>query len=623
MSKNLIRQIDKYAIVSFDIFDTLLKRDVFSPRDVFDFVEKEYNSKTGQKIEYKNIRIQAEKAAREASEYAEITLDEIYDRIDLPERNELKKLELQIESGVLHYNPDLKEVYDYCVRTGKTIYIVSDMYLSETFLEEVLQREGFVGYKKLYVSSVYRKTKRSGELFKTFCEKEHISPKNVCHIGDSRYADYIGPRKCGIKSIHIKRLNKNTLYMDIPNNGALEQRTLFSFVNSHISMLQTRGERLGYEVLGPILDSFCKWIHDQYESRKTDHSRLWLAARDMYLFAEAYKYIYGDQTEFEYMYISRKSLRPVLTSLTGDITECGNTFARGKYTIRQIITKMGYTKEDVESCTDDELDEICDIRKLNESDVAKKILNSKGIIDKEDVLSKPGEKYLLSHGLFANDIVLADVGWHGTTQYILKKIQQSRSKNCNVFGLYLGSLDSTTDKLGNQYRSFVFDETRESLFSLGILVFEALILAQHGSTDRYEMDGEKAIPILGKADNVNAFLEAVQKGAMRFINEYNQSILCKHVQMDGALSSQAFCKMVTMPLKEELESIGDLDYEDAGYSKLAKPKNILHYIVRPSELLYELKHAPWRIGFLYNLLKVRLPYAKLYSLARKQQGKMT
>ena len=44
------------------------------------------------------------------------------------------------------------------------------------------------------------------------------------------------------------------------------------------------------------------------------------------------------------------------------------------------------------------------------------------------VLSKPGEKYLLSHGLFANDIVLADVGWHGTTQYILKKIQQKETK---------------------------------------------------------------------------------------------------------------------------------------------------------------------------------------------------
>ena len=37
---NLFNKCRKYNVVSFDIFDTLLKRDVFFPADVFKLVEK-------------------------------------------------------------------------------------------------------------------------------------------------------------------------------------------------------------------------------------------------------------------------------------------------------------------------------------------------------------------------------------------------------------------------------------------------------------------------------------------------------------------------------------------------------------------------------------------------------
>ena len=34
---------DEYRIVTFDIFDTLVKRNVYSPVDVFQLIEKQYN----------------------------------------------------------------------------------------------------------------------------------------------------------------------------------------------------------------------------------------------------------------------------------------------------------------------------------------------------------------------------------------------------------------------------------------------------------------------------------------------------------------------------------------------------------------------------------------------------
>ena len=37
---NIIKMIQPYDVVSFDVFDTLLKRDVESESDVFDLVER-------------------------------------------------------------------------------------------------------------------------------------------------------------------------------------------------------------------------------------------------------------------------------------------------------------------------------------------------------------------------------------------------------------------------------------------------------------------------------------------------------------------------------------------------------------------------------------------------------
>ena len=43
MDLKLFKCVSKYDIVSFDIFDTLLKRNVLRPEDVFDLVEDRYN----------------------------------------------------------------------------------------------------------------------------------------------------------------------------------------------------------------------------------------------------------------------------------------------------------------------------------------------------------------------------------------------------------------------------------------------------------------------------------------------------------------------------------------------------------------------------------------------------
>ena len=620
-------QIREYRIVSFDIFDTLIKRDVLTPTDVFQIVQQEYDKRYGANSDFKRLRIEAEKKAREKSKYTEITLDEIYDELAIHEKQVLKSMELEIESAILHKNYELKSIYDSCVKSGKDIYIISDMYLSADFLDKLLQREGFKEYKALIVSSEYRKNKRSGELYKILLQLFGIKSDEIIHIGDSRYADYIGAKKCGIKAIHIERNVKNTLYMKkIGKNDGFDVRSFFAFVNSRISKYKKREEKLGYEVLGPILYSYCRWIHEQYKQYKKNNRNdtlLWFVARDMYLFKRAYDIIYGNESNAQYIYISRKSLRPVLTFVTGDITESGKVFARGEYTLKSIIEKMGYTVDDLTK--DSIIDEKkYDIRALSEYGEVRKSLSSNKILNNEYRLAKVGIEYLKNNGLFNSDIVVADVGWHGTTQYILRRIQEFETSRYNIYGLYIGCLDSTTERIGrDHYACFAFNEDQDSSFAKGILLFESLILAPHGSTVSYIKNQDEVLPELGRPDNISEFLMGIQKGAIEFVRDFNGSIMKNNFMLTAEMATKSFCNLAMCPLREELNTIGALNYDDFGIGKLAAPKSLLTYIVNPWLLYHDLKYAPWRIGFLYKLFKVRLPYDKIYSIFRKGMKKKT
>ena len=65
----IIKEIENCDIVSFDIFDTLLKRNIENPTDVFRYMEKKYN-----KVGFFQKRIEAEQKARIKKTSREITV---------------------------------------------------------------------------------------------------------------------------------------------------------------------------------------------------------------------------------------------------------------------------------------------------------------------------------------------------------------------------------------------------------------------------------------------------------------------------------------------------------------------------------------------------------------------
>ena len=95
MDSSLQKAIDNASVVSFDVFDTLIKRNCANPTDIFTITEKRFNRQNGDKITgFKKARIEAERYARTLEETGEIGFDAIYENLNFPHKDKLKQLEL-------------------------------------------------------------------------------------------------------------------------------------------------------------------------------------------------------------------------------------------------------------------------------------------------------------------------------------------------------------------------------------------------------------------------------------------------------------------------------------------------------------------------------------------------
>ena len=126
----LIKIINQYEVISFDIFDTLLLRNVQEPKDIFKILAKYVKDKY-KILDFANIRIKAEERSRTEANKYETSLKEIYEYIDIDEKikEDIKLKELELEEKFLRANPFMQKIYNYCLEKKKKVICITDMYL--------------------------------------------------------------------------------------------------------------------------------------------------------------------------------------------------------------------------------------------------------------------------------------------------------------------------------------------------------------------------------------------------------------------------------------------------------------------------------------------------------------
>ena len=300
------KNIDQAKVVSFDIFDTLIKRDCYKPVEIFSIIEDRLNKKYNTKTNFKEKRINAERKAIILNSDKEIDITDIYKcfpKMVGISKDEMIMEEEQTELNLCQPNQFAIPIYKYCMEKNKRIIIVSDMYLKEKIIKKILYKANIRTYEKIYLSSECGASKENGNIFKIIIKDMKVSPQDIIHIGDNLRRDYISPKRHGLRSALIGN-HHNNIIID-KTYKTTSYRNLLEFINNHYPRNKDLFYRLGFEVQGPLLLGYVKWLNDDLKKEKI--KKIFFLSRDGQIVQRAFNFI-NPNMESKYLYVSRKSL---------------------------------------------------------------------------------------------------------------------------------------------------------------------------------------------------------------------------------------------------------------------------------------------------------------------------
>lgn len=361
IKERILKSKDKY--ISFDIFDTLIKRPFLDPTDLFDLIDREFEQFVPSSLKFRKIRTESENIARRRygstnPDWQDITIYEIYQvmsevyHISKDITDKLLEREKALELEFCSVRNSGRELYEAALISGKQIVIISDMYLDKETIAKILDKNGYREYSYLYVSSESRLTKYSGSLYKHVCRELKIDQStHVYHIGDTWQNDYINSQKNGFEPILIPKAREifenkiqgvttnHCATIGINSNGNIVDKVkqyqsiglgcMYAVVcnkyfdnpyrsfNSE-SDLNADPYFIGFYTLGMHLVGLSKWITEECRIRGLE--TIHFLARDGYMPMKAYEILNtadGNAPKANYMYASRKSVMAgMIKSLT-------------------------------------------------------------------------------------------------------------------------------------------------------------------------------------------------------------------------------------------------------------------------------------------------------------------
>ncbi|MCT3031574.1 hypothetical protein [Pediococcus parvulus] len=617
-------------VVSFDIFDTLIKRNVNCSEDVFLLLQDQFNKKFNQDLPIYKMRKLAEVNANKFNSGKDVNLTDIYSEfrnITDEQRIWLKEKEISLEKILCQENPKMKKVYQWCLNNNKTILIVSDMYLPEKVITSILLSAGYKNWKSLYVSNVYNKSKASGELFDFILKKEKLKPQNIIHVGDAQKGDYLSPKQRKINAALIKINEKNTLFFNKKylkyerSNLDYRYNVLNSFIKNNINENYNFYEQIGYEVVGPILYGYSLWLKNK--AKKSDINKLFFLAREGAFLKAAFDIVNNQSMITTLIKVSRKATALPLLYRAKNFDELLSmiTVSKSQFTLQKMMLSIGLPGSLVKKVTR--------ISKINCQKLVKNLIpNEKqtvfNIIKPEiNRISKLQEKNIrgyLNNLDFSGRIGVCDVGWHGTIQHHLQKIYPLNS----IEGFYIGKKDKKNESSMNSV-AYLFDNTNNVDIQDEIMsspdLFELFFLSTDGSALSYNMDENgkyycvQAHPEQTK-QNAKEILK-LQAAALEFLKNFMKLRKSLNLDLTAHSSTAAYDKLINQPSLNTVNEFKKFSFLNINTHSLVAMHSLIFYVVRPKTFVTEFLNCGSKSLFLKSVFKLPLPYIKLIKFMRK------
>ena len=544
----------EYKLYSFDIFDTLITRKVATPKGIFVLMKDIINQSpqfadlpNDVKTNFFNYRTNSEFYLRQINNQwndgKDISLDMIYNHIQYTyfltneQTQAIKELEIQLELDNIIPIKENIEKLKVLLEKGKRVVLISDMYLPEYIIKEMLLKcDPVLCQVKLYLSSTLGFMKTKQALFHYVKEQENVEFREWTHMGDNKFADFFCARKLGIKAVlypyvKFKEYEKSLLVANSQNSfvqislGCAKNIRLNKFPNDEKA-------QLGASLAGPILFPYIYWLLDQAQKRGIE--RLYFIARDGYILKLIADLIIKENNlpiKTKYIYGSRKAWR--ISALKVEDDELYRQFVQfTMYEPKKVNQAFGLTKEEFLSILPKNLHNYSTHKPDNR--LAEYLYENKDVlkfaIEKNKAQKECVINYLKNSIDFTDDkFAFVDLDGSGLTQNCLARLMNNFYDK-KIKSFYYAVTPACCRSL-NLEKYYYYTLKRGNMGNM----LELLTRAPHGQTLKYADKNEDYKPILEQIDveNFKAWgFDNYINGMLEYCNLLNQNKY-KYIQLDN------------------------------------------------------------------------------------------
>ena len=205
--------IQAHQIISFDVFDTLVRRE-FTVPDYAKLKLGKWLVEQGiasSAHDFVKTRNEAEFTLRKrASFQGDIRIDAIYDeladvyKVSKDVAQGWMKREFELDLAMIQPKDEMVELFNHLSSAGHVLWVISDTYYTRDQVGLMLRKAGIAAAYRLMVSSEEGKRKDSGTMWAMV--KEDLAReegRRHLHIGDNVVADAQRPGDMGLATFHI------------------------------------------------------------------------------------------------------------------------------------------------------------------------------------------------------------------------------------------------------------------------------------------------------------------------------------------------------------------------------------------------------------------------------------
>ena len=557
--QELLDEMDRAEVVSFDLFDTLVTRKVYSYTDVFELLELRLQEKEIVIPDFARLRLSVEK---ELSRKGAPGLEQIYEAVlrkaggSFITASELAWMEWELDFSVMTAREHVGNVFRRAVSDGKEVVIITDSYYSLTQIKEILLRFDLLGCSWVLVSCEYGISKTQG-LYQVL--RSQYAEEKILHIGDDEISDIETALAYEIDTYRVYSgadlfdalgclgMEKNLCRTADRVKAGMFIAHLFNspfWFETKDSLLSVPDAfEIGYLFCAPVITDFIMWMKEK--TREQDYKQILFCARDGYLVGRLFRKV-SSRTKSVYFLASRTAAVRAGVEKEEDIAYVDSMKYSGE-PFEALKMRFGITSADL-----------------------KEVEKSKEILAKAAIQRGNYTRYIKKLNIQQGRTAMFDFVAKGTMQMYLRKLFPQHVK-----GFYFLQLEPEfmADK-GLDIQPFYSDrEKNTSKIFDNYYILETILTSPYPQTEEFDEEGNPVFASETRSEKDIRCFERAQRGILAYFEDYIK-ILPEGVREGNKKLDELFLSLINRVQIKDEEFLA-LKVEDPFFGRITDMKDVI------------------------------------------------